>query len=309
MLRFVLRRLAYGLITLWVIVTLTFILMHNLPGDPFVNSQKLSPQAKQILMSTYGLDQPIWIQYGTYLKKIATFDMGVSFLYPTRSVNDIIAQGFPASAELGLYALIVAVTCGLTLGIVAALNHNKGWDYAAMLTAIIGVSAPAFVIGPLLSYFVGVKWGILPPALWKGPEYRILPTITLMFGMMATMARVMRTSMLDVVTQDYVQTAKSKGLSKFAVTVKHMIRNAILPVVTILGPAAVNLMTGTLVVEQIFGIPGLGKHFVNSITTNDYTVIMGMTIFYSSLLIVALIITDILYGVVDPRIRLAKGGK
>jgi len=308
-LRFVLRRLAYGLITLWVIVTLTFILMHNLPGDPFVNSQKLSPQAKQILMSTYGLDQPIWIQYGTYLKKIATFDMGVSFLYPTRSVNDIIAQGFPASAELGLYALIVAVTCGLTLGIVAALNHNKGWDYAAMLTAIIGVSAPAFVIGPLLSYFVGVKWGILPPALWKGPEYRILPTITLMFGMMATMARVMRTSMLDVVTQDYVQTAKSKGLSKFAVTVKHMIRNAILPVVTILGPAAVNLMTGTLVVEQIFGIPGLGKHFVNSITTNDYTVIMGMTIFYSSLLIVALIITDILYGVVDPRIRLAKGGK
>lgn len=309
MLRFVLRRLAYGLITLWVIVTLTFILMHNLPGDPFANSQKLSPAAKQILMETYGLDQPIWVQYGQYLTKVATFDLGVSFLYPTRSVNDMIKQGFPASLELGIYALIVAVTLGLTLGIVAALNHNKGWDYTAMFTAILGVSAPAFVIGPLLSYFVGVKLGWLPPALWKGPEYKILPTITLMFGMMATMARVMRTSMLDVVTQDYIKTAKSKGLSKLAVTSKHMIRNAILPVITILGPAAVGLITGTLVVEQIFNVPGLGKHFVTSITSNDYTVIMGMTIFYSSLLIVALIITDILYGVVDPRIRLAKGGK
>jgi len=308
-LRFVLRRLAYGLITLWVIVTLTFILMHNLPGDPFANSQKLSPAAKQILMETYGLDQPIWVQYGQYLTKVATFDLGVSFLYPTRSVNDMIKQGFPASLELGIYALIVAVTLGLTLGIVAALNHNKGWDYTAMFTAILGVSAPAFVIGPLLSYFVGVKLGWLPPALWKGPEYKILPTITLMFGMMATMARVMRTSMLDVVTQDYIKTAKSKGLSKLAVTSKHMIRNAILPVITILGPAAVGLITGTLVVEQIFNVPGLGKHFVTSITSNDYTVIMGMTIFYSSLLIVALIITDILYGVVDPRIRLAKGGK
>jgi oligopeptide transport system permease protein len=260
-------------------------------------------------MKTYGLDQPIWIQYGAYLKKIATFDLGVSFYYPTRTVNEIIGQTFPASMELGLYALVVAVVLGLTLGIIAALNHNKGWDYTAMFTAIIGVSAPAFVIGPLLAYFIGVKLGWLPPALWKGPEYKILPTITLAFGMMATMARVMRTSMLDVVTQDYIKTAKSKGLSKVAVTTKHMIRNAILPVITILGPSVVGIITGTLVVEQIFAVPGMGKFFVQSITSNDYTIIMGMTIFYSSMLIVALIITDILYGVVDPRIRLAKGGK
>jgi oligopeptide transport system permease protein len=308
-LRFVLRRVIYGLVTLWVIVTLTFVLMHNLPGDPFANSQKLTPEARAVLMKTYGLDQPIWIQYGTYLKKIASFDLGVSFFFPTRSVNDIIKQTFPTSAELGLYAIIVAVTCGLAFGIVAALNHNKWPDFAAMLTAIIGVSAPSFVIGPLLSYFIGVKLGWLPPALWKGPEYKILPTITLSFGMLAMMARLMRTSMLDVINQDYIKTAKSKGLSKVAIVTKHMIRNAILPVITILGPITVGIMTGTLVVEQIFAVPGMGKYFVQSITTNDYTVIMGMTIFYSALLIIAIIITDILYGVVDPRIRLAKGGK
>jgi oligopeptide transport system permease protein len=308
-LRFVLRRVIYGLITLWVIITLTFILMHNLPGDPFANSQKLSPEAKAILYKTYGLDQPVWIQYGSYLKKVASLDLGVSFFYPTRTVNEIIKQTFPASLELGMYALIVGVIAGLTLGIIAALNHNKGLDYTAMFTAIIGVAAPAFVIGPLLSYFIGVKLGWLPPALWKGPEYKILPTITLSFGMLATMARIMRTSMLDVVSQDYILTAKSKGLSKVAITIKHMIRNAILPVITILGPVTIGIITGTLVVEQVFAVPGMGKYFVTSIYSNDYTVIMGMTIFFSALLIAALIVTDILYGVVDPRIRLAKGGK
>lgn len=309
MLRFILRRLIYGVITLWVLITLTFILMHNLPGDPFANSQKLSPEAKAVLMKTYGLDQPLWVQYGSYLKKVASFDFGVSFNYPTRSVNDVLKQTFPTSAELGMYAIIVAVIIGLILGIVAALNHNKGWDYVAMLTAIIGVSAPAFVIGPLLSYFVGVKLGWLPPALWKGPEYKILPTITLAFGTLATMARMMRTSMLDVVSQDYIKTAKSKGLSRFAVVVKHTVRNAMLPIITILGVAVVNITTGAFVVEQIFAVPGMGKFFVQSISTNDYTMIMGMTIFYAALLIIAIMVTDVLYGVVDPRIRLARGGK
>jgi oligopeptide transport system permease protein len=308
-LRFILRRIVYGLITLWVIVTLTFILMHNLPGDPFANSEKLTPEARAILMKTYGLDQPIWVQYGQYLKKVATFDLGVSFFYPTRSVNEIIAGTFPVSAQLGIFAITLAVVTGLTLGIIAALNHNKGWDYFAMFTAIVGVSVPAFVIGPLLSYYVGVKLQWLPPALWKGPEYWVLPTITLSFTTLATMARMMRTSMLDVINQDYIKTAKSKGLSRFTIVVKHTIRNAILPIITILGPLTVNIITGTLVVEQIFAVPGMGKHFVQSISTNDYTMIMGLTIFYSALLILAIIITDILYGVVDPRIRIAKGGK
>ncbi|TCP53751.1 oligopeptide transport system permease protein [Tumebacillus sp. BK434] len=309
MLRFILRRVVYGLITLWVIVSLTFILMHNLPGDPFAASERLNDATKAILMQHYGLDDPIWVQYGRYLTNIVTGDLGVSFFYPTRSVNDIIGQTFPTSAELGLYSIVVAVVIGLTLGIVAALNHNKGLDYFAMLTAIVGVSVPAFVIGPLLSYYIGVQLGWLPPALWKGPEYVILPTITLAFGTLATMARMMRTSMLDVVNQDYIKTARSKGLSRISIVVKHTVRNAILPIITILGPLTVNIMTGTLVVEQIFAVPGMGKHFVNSITTNDYTMIMGMTIFYSGLLILAIIVTDILYGVVDPRIRLAKGGK
>jgi oligopeptide transport system permease protein len=308
-LRFILRRVVYGLITLWVIVTLTFILMHNLPGDPFAASERLNDATRAILMEHYGLNDPIWVQYGRYLSNIVTGDLGVSFFYPTRTVNEIIAQTFPTSAELGLYSIVVAVVTGLTLGIVAALNHNKGMDMFAMFTAIVGVSVPAFVIGPLLSYYIGVQLGWLPPALWKGPEYVILPTITLSFGTLATMARMMRTSMLDVVNQDYIKTARSKGLSRTAIVIKHTIRNAILPIITILGPLTVNIMTGTLVVEQIFAVPGMGKHFVQSITTNDYTMIMGMTIFYSGLLILAIIVTDILYGVVDPRIRLAKGGK
>jgi oligopeptide transport system permease protein len=308
-LRFILRRVLYGLITLWVVVTLTFVLMHNLPGDPFANSQKLTPQAKAILNHTYGLDQPIWVQYGHYLAKTAQFDLGVSYFYPTRTVNDMISGTFPVSAELGAYSLIVAVAVGLLLGIVAALNHNKGWDYTAMVTAIIGVSAPAFVIGPILAYVIGVKLEWLPPALWKGPEYKILPTFTLAFTTLAIMARMMRTSMLDVVNQDYIKTAKSKGLSKISVVWKHTIRNAILPIITILGPASVNVITGSLVVEQIFAVPGMGKFFVQSITTNDFTLIMGMTIFYAFLLIIAIMVTDILYGFVDPRIRLSKGGK
>lgn len=309
MLRFILRRLIYGVITLWVLITLTFIMMHNLPGDPFANSQKLSKEALAVLKKTYGLDQPIWVQYGSYLKKIVSFDFGISFNYPTRTVNEVLTQTFPTSAELGMYAIIVAVLIGLTLGVIAALNHNKTWDYVAMLTAIVGVAAPALVIGPLLSYFVGVKLGWLPPALWKGPEYKILPTITLAFGTLATMARMMRTSMLDVVNQDYIKTARSKGLTKFAVVFKHTIRNAMLPIITILGVAVVNITTGAFVVEQIFAVPGMGKFFVQSITTNDYTMIMGMTIFYAALLIVAIMITDVLYGLIDPRIRLSKGGK
>jgi oligopeptide transport system permease protein len=308
-LRFILRRLIYGVITLWVLITLTFIMMHNLPGDPFANSQKLSKEALAVLKKTYGLDQPIWVQYGSYLKKIVSFDFGISFNYPTRTVNEVLTQTFPTSAELGMYAIIVAVLIGLTLGVIAALNHNKTWDYVAMLTEIVGVAAPALVIGPLLSYFVGVKLGWLPPALWKGPEYKILPTITLAFGTLATMARMMRTSMLDVVNQDYIKTARSKGLTKFAVVFKHTIRNAMLPIITILGVAVVNITTGAFVVEQIFAVPGMGKFFVQSITTNDYTMIMGMTIFYAALLIVAIMITDVLYGLIDPRIRLSKGGK
>lgn len=308
MVRFIFRRFLYMLLTIWMIISVTFVLMHNLPGDPFANSERLTDEQKAILLREYGLDKPIWEQYVKYVGDTVRGDLGVSYQFPTQDVVSFIKQGFPASAELGMWAILTAIIVGLSLGIVAALNHNKTWDRAAILLAIIGVSVPSFVLAPLLSYFVGVKLEWLPTALWKGPEYRILPTIALSFGGIAYLARLMRTSMLDVVNQDFIKTAKAKGLSKPAIVVKHTIRNAIMPVVTVLGPTIVNLMTGTLVVELVFAIPGLGQQFVQSIYTNDYTMISGLTIFYSVLLVLAIFVTDILYGFIDPRIRLT-GGK
>ncbi|GAB6172058.1 ABC transporter permease [Paradesulfitobacterium aromaticivorans] len=305
--RFILRRLIYMLITFWMIVTVTFVLMHNLPGDPFANSEKLTTEQRALLAKQYGLDQPLSVQYKDYLINVVQGDLGVSFAYPTTKVTDVIKRSFPASAELGIESIIFSVVVGLILGITASLKHNKSWDYTAMFIAIVGVSIPSFVLGPLLQYLIGVKWGILPAGLWDGPANRILPALTLSFMTIAITARMMRTSMLDVINSDYIKTARSKGLSQFFVIVKHTLRNAILPVITILGPIAVNVITGTLVVEQIFAVPGLGKYFVQAVYSNDYTLIMGLTIFYSLLLIVVIFLTDIAYGFIDPRIRLAKG--
>lgn len=310
MIKFILRRFLYALITLWLIATFTFVLMKNLPGNPLGEGAEKIPKAtRDMLMKQYGLDKPLWEQYLTFMNNIIHGDLGASFQFPAHKVTDIIKQAFPSSLELGLISIVIAIVVGLTLGIIAALKHNKAGDYTAMFIAILGVSIPSFVLGPMLSYYVGVKWGILPAGLWKGPEYKVLPAIALSFGTIAILARLMRTSMLDVLNQDYIKTAKSKGLTTMTVVVKHTIRNAILPVITIIGPIFVNVITGTLVVEQIFSVPGLGKHFVSSVYSNDYTMISGLTIFYSAILIVVIFITDIVYGLVDPRIRLGKGGK
>jgi oligopeptide transport system permease protein len=310
MIKFILRRFLYALITLWLIATFTFVLMKNLPGNPLGEGAEKIPKAtRDMLMKQYGLDKPLWEQYLTFMNNIIHGDLGASFQFPAHKVTDIIKQAFPSSLELGLISIVIAIVVGLTLGIIAALKHNKVGDYTAMFIAILGVSIPSFVLGPMLSYYVGVKWGILPAGLWKGPEYKVLPAIALSFGTIAILARLMRTSMLDVLNQDYIKTAKSKGLSTMTVVVKHTIRNAILPVITIIGPIFVNVITGTLVVEQIFSVPGLGKHFVSSVYSNDYTMISGLTIFYSAILIVVIFITDVVYGLVDPRIRLGKGGK
>ncbi|WJH33078.1 ABC transporter permease [Paenibacillus sp. CC-CFT747] len=310
MLKFIIRRLIYMIITLWTITTATFFLMKNLPGDPFGEAkQKLTKAQLQILYEQYGLDKPLWQQYLKFMGDALKGDFGVSFQFPTHKVTEKIAQAFPASLELGLWALIIAVVVGIVLGTVAALNHNKGLDYSAMFTAIVGVSVPSMVLGPLLSYYIGVKLGWLPPLLWDTPKHRILPAITLSFGTIAILARLMRASMLDILNQDFIKTAKAKGLSRFVTVFRHAVRNAILPVITALGPIAVNLVTGTLIVENVFSVPGLGKHFVQSIYSNDYTMIVGLTIFYSSILIFVLFLTDILYGIIDPRIRLAKGRK
>ena len=310
MVKFILRRFLYALITLWLIASFTFVLMKNLPGNPLGEGSERIPKAtKEMLMKQYGLDKPLWEQYLTFMNNIIHGDLGASYQFPAHKVTDIIKQAFPSSLELGLISIAIAIISGLTLGIIAALKHNKAGDYTAMFIAILGVSIPSFVLGPILSYYVGVKWGILPAGLWKGPSYRVLPALALSFGTIAILARLMRTSMLDVLNQDYIKTAKSKGLSSFTVVVKHTIRNAILPVITVIGPIFVNVITGTLVVEQIFSVPGLGKHFVSSVVSNDYTMISGLTIFYSSILILVIFLTDVVYGLVDPRIRLGKGGK
>ncbi|MEX2462448.1 MAG: ABC transporter permease [Paenibacillaceae bacterium] len=308
MLWYTIRRILYMIVTLWLIVTLTFVLMKALPGDPFGEAAaKLQPENLELLKVQYGLDKPEWQQYLKYMNDVIHGDLGVSYQFPATTVVDVIKQSFPASLELGLESLFIAIILGLFLGIIAALNHNKAGDYSAMLIAIIGISIPSFVIGPLLSYFVGTKWGILPPGLWLGPEHRVLPAIALSFGTIAILARMMRASMLDVASQDYIKTAMSKGLQTPSIVWKHMVRNAILPVVTILGPIAVNVITGTLVVETIFSVPGLGSKFVTSIYSNDYTMITGLTIFYAAILIVVMFLTDIAYSFIDPRIRLGKG--
>ncbi|MGE5579509.1 MAG: ABC transporter permease [Bacillota bacterium] len=308
MTQYVLRRFGFMLISLWVIITISFILMFAVPGSPFL-TQKMTPTVQRQLERKYGLDKPKWEQYLKLLGNLARGDLGESIRERGRSVNAIIKNCFPVSAILGAEALTFAVSAGLTLGIVAALNRTRWPDYLAIVIAIIGVSVPNFVIGSVLQLVLGAKLKLLPIARWEGPKYHVLPALMLSLGTMATMARMMRSSMLEVVNQDYIRTAKAKGLTPFQITWRHGIRNAILPVITILGPTIANITTGTLVAERMFGVPGLGRYFVESIYNRDYPLIMGTTVFYAAILLFMTFLVDITYGVVDPRIRLARGGK
>ncbi|MEH7391033.1 ABC transporter permease, partial [Bacillus sp. JJ1474] len=280
----------------------------TLPGSPF-NDERLSETQKEKLYERYGLDEPVPIQYVKYMTNIVKGDFGVSFQYDGRAVTDIIGERIGASAVLGAQSILVGCIIGLLLGIIAAVKHNTAIDYMAMVIAVIGLSVPNFVFAGLLQYWVGVRLQWLPVAFWEGFEYSILPTISLSVFVIATIARFMRTEMLEVLGQDFIMTAKAKGLNHFSIILKHGLRNAAIPIVTILGPLTVNLMTGTLVIEKIFSVPGLGEQFVKSIMTNDFSVIMGVTLFYSVLFIGVVLIVDILYGLIDPRIRLSGGTK
>lgn len=306
MLAYTLRRLGYMVFTLWLIITLTFLLMHAVPGDPFTSEKKVPEAIRQNLLHKYGLDLPLHVQYIRYLNNILHGDLGISMRYPNRTVNQMIAQGFPYSADVGARALVFAISVGLTLGVLAAFYRDRPLDRTAMVIAVIGISVPNFVVGTLLQYLFTVRFKLLPVVGWGTFKQSILPSFALGLGTLAVMARMMRASMLDVLNQDYVRTAQSKGLSNREVILRHTIRNAILPIVTILGPLVVNIITGTLVVERIFGIPGLGKHYVQAVYNLDYTLIMGTTIFYAALLLFAIFLVDIAYGLVDPRIRLVK---
>lgn len=299
------------IVTLWIIATITFFLMKMLPGSPF-NEEKLatlSEEQRIEFLAKYGLDKPVYVQYGRYLENLVKGDLGVSYYYKGQSVNELLAKRIVPSALLGAQAVILGLSIGLILGMVAALKHNSFWDYLTMFIAVIGVSIPNFVFAALLQYYVGLKWGILPVAFWEGYDSSILPTIALSLMIVALIARFMRTEMIDVLQQDYILTAKSKGLSAWTVIIKHAVRNAMIPVITILGPVAVSILTGSLVIESIFGIPGIGSLFVDSIKFNDYTTIMGVTLFYSAFFILTMLVIDLLYSVIDPRIRIsgAKG--
>lgn len=303
------KRLVYLVITLLIILTATFFLMKKLPGTPFDTERfALLPEAQQTqFLEKYGLNDPVITQYGKYILNVFKGDLGTSFFYSGKPVNDVIFGRIGPSALIGLQAILIGLSIGLLLGIIAACRHNSGIDYFTMVLAVLGVSVPNFVVAALLQYFIGLKWGILPVAFWESWESSILPSVALSFGVTAMIARFMRTEMLDVLAQDYIITARAKGLNQFKVLMRHAIRNSIIPVVTILGPIIVNLLTGSLAVENIYGIPGIGSLFVDCIKTNDYSTIMGITIFYSAFYILVVMIVDILYSIIDPRIRLAAG--
>ncbi|QDP41639.1 ABC transporter permease [Radiobacillus deserti] len=306
MLTYIVKRFVTMILTLWIIVTLTFFLMHAVPGSPFNQERGTNETVQANLKSHYHLDEPLLTQYAIYLKSIVTFDFGPSIKQPTATVNDLLGRGFPISLELGLWTILVAVISGILLGVLAALKHNGIIDYMAMTIAVLGISIPNFILATQLIETFAVRLNILPVATWSSPKHMILPIIALATGPMAIIARLTRSSMLEVLTQDYIKMARAKGLSPAKIIFKHALKNALMPVVTILGTLLAGILTGTFVLEKIFAIPGMGKYFVESINTRDYPVIMGTTVFYSAFLIVMLFLVDLAYGLLDPRIKLHK---
>lgn len=294
--------------TILVITTLTFVMMKVIPGSPFNEERGTNEAVQKNLETYYHLNDPLLIQYAIYVKSIITFDFGPSIKKPSESVNDMLERGFPVSFELGMTAIVIAVISGLVLGVTAALRHNGFLDYAAMSIAVLGISIPNFIMATVLIQQLAVNLKLFPAATWTSPMHMVLPTVALAVGPMAIIARLTRSSMVEVLTQDYIRTAKAKGLSPLKIIVKHALRNALMPVVTVLGTLVASILTGSFVIEKIFAIPGMGKYFVESINQRDYPVIMGTTVFYSLILIVMLFLVDLAYGLLDPRIKLHKKG-
>ena len=305
MAKYILKRVLISLATLLVLITAVFFLVRLMPGDPLA-SEKMPPEVKANLEAYYGLDKPLIVQYFTYMSQLLKGNMGYSMVYTNKTVNDIISATFPYSADLGIRAICFAVCFGITLGIVAALRRGKPLDYGCILIAILGTSVPDFIMGSLLQYTFGVQLKVLPVAQYTTFKHTILPSIAVGFYSLASISRYMRTSMLEVISQDYIKTAKSKGISKLRITLKHQIRNAIMPVVTMMGPLVAAVLTGTFVIEAMFVVPGMGKYYVESISTYDYTIVLGITVFYGAFLVICNTIVDILYGFIDPRIKIAK---
>ncbi|WP_278926408.1 oligopeptide ABC transporter permease [Staphylococcus auricularis] len=307
MLRYVLKRIGYMVVSLFIIMTITFFLMKLMPGSPF-NDEKLTPDQKAIVNEKYGLNDPVIIQYVNYVKNIVTGDFGNSFQYNNQPVWDLISPRLVPSIEMGIAAMVIGVILGLILGVAAATKQNTWVDYSATVISVIAVSVPSFVLAVLLQYVFAVKLEWVPVAGWEGFSTAILPSLALSAVVLATVARYIRAEMIEVLSSDYILLARAKGNSTMRVLFGHALRNALIPVITIIVPMLASILTGTLTIENIFGVPGLGDQFVRSIQTNDFPVIMATTLLFSTLFIVSIFIVDILYGVIDPRIRL-QGGK
>ncbi len=300
---FIFRRVLSMLVVIWVVSTMTFFLMKTIPGGPFTAEKQLPPEILRNLEVRYRLNDPLWKQYVDYLHNLLRFDLGPSFKYEDLTVNDIIRQGFPVSAELGVLALLFALAVGIPTGLISALRQYSFSDYFSMLWALLGVSIPSFLLATLFIYFFGLRLHVLPAGGWGTPAHLLLPAVALGMYPTAFIARLTRSSMLEVIRQDYVRTARAKGLAEITVTYRHALKNAVIPVVTYLGPITAAVLTGSFVIERIFAIPGLGRYFVTSIYNRDYTVIMGTTVFYSVFLVAMNLVVDVAYGFIDPRIR------
>lgn len=301
--KYIAKRIAVSVIMLFILITVSFFMVKLIPGSPFT-SEKMQAGNKAAIYAYYGLDRPVYEQYFTYLGNLIKGDLGVSYKIRAISVNQIIADAFPYSLDLGLRAIGFALTMGLSLGIIAAYKRGKAMDTFTMILAIIGSSVPSFIVGFFIQYIFAVKLQWFPVAQYEGLANTVLPTFALGLGMLAMIAKYTRSSMLEVISSDYVKTADSKGLSKLRIIFVHQLRNALMPVITLLGPMVASVITGTFVVENVFAIPGLGRHYVTSVQNLDYTLITGLTIFFAVILIVMNLIVDILYVLIDPRIRL-----
>lgn len=304
MAKYLLKRIFYMILTLFLVATIIFFLMKMMPGSPYANEAKMTATQKAIMNKQYGLDKPVIEQYITYLAGAAHGDFGISFQYSNQPVSSLIGARLGASAQLGLQALVVGIILGIIIGSIAAVNQGTWIDSTATIVSIIGKSVPNFVLAVLLQYYIGLKLGWFPIAGWGEAAQTIMPTIALSVGPLAETARFVRTEMVDTLSSDYVELGKAKGLSRIEVIRKHTLRNSMIPLVTLIGPYAVALMTGSMVIENIFNIPGIGEQFTKSILTNDYPTIMGVSMVYCFGLVVILLLTDIVYSLIDPRIRL-----
>lgn len=311
MLRFIGKRLVYAVVTLFLIATATFFLVAGAPGDPIAAKVGQMPeQAQEIIREKYGLDKPLFERYAIYMKKlITTGDFGESIIYTGKTANNVISENVWVSVKIGLIAIVFQITIGIGLGLISALNRGKALDHAIRFMVVLAICIPSFVFAALLQYFLAFKWKLVPVYGWGSWQHYILPVAAYAIGGIASYTKYMRTSTLSVISEEYIITAKAKGCSQGRTVRKHILRNSMIPIVTMIGPALAGVFAGSFILEKMFSIPGLGFYYVKAVSDNDYTMIIGLTIFFAILFVVALIVVDILYGIVDPRIRVAKGNK